>query len=108
MSLRRARVNRSHARAIEAQRVVELAGDARARGVDPASEEARAIVERIAGEGMSREERIALRAQLETFTDERVERYWQLAGVLNGRPPFPATVPAFRWLIDALRAGELG
>ncbi len=94
------------ARAIEAQRVVELAGDARARGVDPASEEARAIAGRVVGEGTSREERIALRAQLETFTDERVERYWQLSGVLNGRPPLPPTVPAYRWLIDTLRAAE--
>jgi hypothetical protein len=32
------------------------------------------------------------------------ERYWQLVGVINGRPPFPPRVPAFEWLIAALRA----
>jgi hypothetical protein len=42
--------------------------------------------------------------QLETFTDARVERYWQLLGILNGQPPFPPAVPAFEWLIAALRA----
>jgi hypothetical protein len=33
-----------------------------------------------------------------------VERYWELAGILNGRPPFTRTVPAFQWVIAALRA----
>ena len=49
-------------------------------------------------------ERARLLAQLETFTDERVERYWQLVGILGGRPAFAPVVPAFRWLIAALRA----
>ncbi len=39
-----------------------------------------------------------------TFTDARVERYWQLLGVLNGWPPVPAAVPAFAWPVAALRA----
>jgi hypothetical protein len=43
-------------------------------------------------------------AQLQTFTDARVERYWQLLGVLRGQPPFPPAVSAFEWLIASLRA----
>ena len=49
-------------------------------------------------------QRASLREGLETFTDRRVERYWQLMGTINGWPPFEPTVPAFEWLIAALRA----
>jgi hypothetical protein len=53
---------------------------------------------------MSSDERMRLADQLDTFTDRRVERYWQLMGVLNGRPPVPSNVEPFEWLIAALRA----
>jgi hypothetical protein len=33
-----------------------------------------------------------------------VERYWQLLAILNGQPVPPSVVPAFDWLIAALRA----
>lgn len=88
------------------QLVAQHAGDAARRGVAPASDEGRAILELIVPRETSREERARLREHLETFTDERVERYWELAGILSGRPPFPKAVPAYRWLIDALRASE--
>jgi hypothetical protein len=42
--------------------------------------------------------------QLETFTDARVERYWQLLAIIAGRPPQPSVVPCFEWLIAALRS----
>ena len=48
---------------------------------------------------------VALADRLATFTDRRVERYWQLLGVLNGWPERPASIPAFEWVIAALRAG---
>ena len=47
----------------------------------------------------------ALADRLATFTDARVERYWQLLGVLHGRAPFEPSVPAVEWWIAALRAG---
>jgi hypothetical protein len=47
-------------------------------------------------------------------TDARGERYWELVGVINGWPPYPASVPslahvragllAHGWVIAALRA----
>ena len=36
--------------------------------------------------------------------DARVERYWQLLGVINGWPSSPAMSPTFDWAIAALRA----
>jgi hypothetical protein len=36
--------------------------------------------------------------------EPRAERYWQLLGALNGWPERPPSVPAFEWLIAALRA----
>jgi hypothetical protein len=36
--------------------------------------------------------------------DIRVERYWQLLGIINGWGAFPSMAPAFTWTIEALRA----
>jgi hypothetical protein len=93
--------------------VTEALGRAAADGVDPGSDAGREVLDRVVppgtpgtpgAPGTPGPDRERLLAQLETFTDERVERYWQLVGVLNGRPPFAPRVPAFRWLIAALRA----
>jgi DNA-binding transcriptional MerR regulator len=73
-------------------------------GVDPGSAAGLEVLDQVVPPGTPGPERERLLAQLETFTDERVERYWQLVGILNGRPPFTPVVPAFRWLIAALRA----
>jgi DNA-binding transcriptional MerR regulator len=81
--------------------VTEHAGAALAAGVDPATAEAAAVLERIVPAGA---DRAALAERTATFSDRRVERYWELLGVLNGWDPFPRTVPVFEWLIDALRA----
>ena len=88
--------------------VREHAGAALERGVDPTSDDARAILDRIVPASTARDARIALSEQLDTFTDERVERYWQLTGVLHGRPPFAPMVAPYRWLIAALRASAAG
>jgi hypothetical protein len=50
------------------------------------------------------EERSELAERFEQGADPRAERYWQLLAVINGWPPVPATMPAWRWTIDALRA----
>lgn len=84
--------------------VFEHAGGALAEGIAPESEEGRTILHRIVAEDMPGEQRRALADTLGTFTDRRVERYWQLLGVINGWPAREPQVPPFEWLIAALRA----
>lgn len=92
--------------ALDWEAAAERAGAAREGGVAPDAPEARAVVEALAG-GLGPDERTALAATITTFTDRRVERYWQLLGVLHDRPPQPAHAPAaaaFEWFAAALRA----
>ncbi|MFF4990392.1 MerR family transcriptional regulator [Streptosporangium saharense] len=86
------------------QAVIEHAGRAEAEGVAPDSAEGRAVLDLIVAPETTAEERVRLAEQVETFSDLRVERYWQLVGVINGRPLFPPAVAAFLWLAAALRA----
>lgn len=81
-----------------AEDAVEHARRALADGVAPDSPQAAAILDRI----VPAAERARALETLRTFTDARVERYWQLLGVLNGGPAFAPAVPAFEWLIAAL------
>lgn len=74
-------------------------------GVQPQSDAAKAVVERVM-KGMPNLSSLRLREQLEVFNDVRVERYWELMGVLNDRPPFPKVARAVEWFIAALRAQE--
>jgi DNA-binding transcriptional MerR regulator len=48
--------------------------------------------------------RARLADRLAAGTDARAERYWQLLAIINDWPPVPTTVPAWHWLIEALRA----
>ncbi|MEU8204739.1 hypothetical protein [Streptosporangium sp. NPDC049046] len=90
--------------AVHRGQVGERAGRAVAAGIGPESAEGRAILDLIVDPGLPAADRARLADQVETFTDRRVERYWQLVGVLNDRPPFPPRVPDFEWFIAALRA----
>jgi DNA-binding transcriptional MerR regulator len=84
--------------------VAEHASQALAAGVGPDSPEGRAVLDRIVAPDTSAEERARLLTQLETYTDTRVERYWQLLAIVNGRQPQPPVVPGYQWLTAALRA----
>jgi DNA-binding transcriptional MerR regulator len=86
------------------QKVIEHAQQALAQGSDPGSPAGRAIVDQIVPANTPPAERAGLLSQLQTFTDARAERYWQLLAVINDRPVPPSVVPAFEWLIAALRA----
>ncbi|MEU3821997.1 MerR family transcriptional regulator [Streptomyces sp. NPDC030392] len=90
--------------AVDPQRVAEHAAPAVRDGVSPESPEGAEILNRIVDRDMPSAERLRLADTLDTFTDRRVERYWQLLGVLNGRPPMPPQAPAMEWTIAALRA----
>jgi hypothetical protein len=84
--------------------VQEHAGAAVAAGVAPDGPAAAGVLDRIVPRELDTAGRAALADGVATFTDARVERYWQLLAVLAGRPPVPAAVPAFAWLVAALRA----
>jgi DNA-binding transcriptional MerR regulator len=95
--------------------VAARAGAALGNGVDPASAEGRAVVGELvaewaaaAGTTDTPEFRARLLANLESGTDRQAERYWQLLGVINGWPPIPTVVPAFEWVIAALKATPAG
>jgi DNA-binding transcriptional MerR regulator len=84
--------------------VAERGAAALEAGIEPDSQEAEPFVAEIAGafgEGASRAE---LADRFEQGADPRAERYWQLLAVINGWPPVPTTMPAWRWTIAALRA----
>ncbi|MEV1198547.1 helix-turn-helix domain-containing protein [Microbispora rosea] len=77
---------------------------ARAESIAPDSAEGRSILDQIVEPGLPGVERDELRRWLETVADARVERYWELIAVLNGREPAPPAIPALSWLLAAMRA----
>ncbi len=88
--------------------VGELAGPAARTGVDPASPEARAVIERLEALGPTPpEDRARIADRIEAFTDRRVGRYWTLVGIINGWAPSQAPndiIDAWEWYAQALRA----
>ena len=94
------------------QVVVEAAGAAAQAGIDPSSVAARELVAELLprlAELYGTTDKPAFRAQLAemigTFTDRRVERYWELLAIMNGWPQRgPSGTPAWEWLLAALRA----
>jgi DNA-binding transcriptional MerR regulator len=91
--------------------VTEQAGRAAERGVAADSAEGAAIVSGLvsrfsstSGRTDDAAYRFELADQLATFSDRRVERYWQLIGRINGWPEQPSHVPAYEWFIAGLRA----
>ncbi|TCK21690.1 DNA-binding transcriptional MerR regulator [Pseudonocardia endophytica] len=86
--------------------MLEHAEPARATGVAPGSAEAEAVLGRIGLGELDASGRAGLAGTIETFSDRRVERYWELLGVLNGWPAreTPPSVPAMEWVAAALRA----
>jgi len=84
--------------------ISERVDAARAAGVTPESPAASPIVEdAMAQFGAAFGPGDPL-SKLESGTDARAERYWQLLAIINGWPPIPSRVPAMEWLIAALRA----
>ena len=97
--------------------IVELVADraerARAAGIAPGSHDAARVLDEIvpaftgsADDPADPAFRTRLADRLAAGTDARAERYWQLLAIINDWPPVPTTVPAWHWLIEALRAGR--
>lgn len=82
--------------------VVQHVEPALAAGVAPGSPEAEEVLARILPADLDAPRRAELTSTIATFTDRRVERYWELLGVLNGWPPFPSRVPLYEWFVEAL------
>jgi hypothetical protein len=90
--------------------VAERAGAALAARIAPTSQEARPIVDELAGMFArlhGREDGPPFRGWLAdtlgTFTDRRAERYWTLLAIMNGWPQRPSCTPAWEWLLAGLR-----
>jgi DNA-binding transcriptional MerR regulator len=88
--------------------VAERGGAALEAGIEPGSEEAEGIVEEIVTAFGGKVRRAELADRFEQGADPRAERYWQLLAVINGWPPVPTAMPAWRWTIEALRAPRAG
>ncbi|MEE6258266.1 helix-turn-helix domain-containing protein [Plantactinospora sonchi] len=84
--------------------VLRYARPAVDEGVPPESPEADAVLARIVPTDLTGAEVTELLAWLDTVTQPRVERYWQLLDLVAGRTPPPPAVPALGWLAAALRA----
>lgn len=84
--------------------IVEHAGAAVAAGTAPGSPEGQAVLARIIEPGMDGAARDQLADTIDTFTDRRVHRYWDLLGILNGWGRAPSQVEPFEWFSEALRA----
>ena len=91
------------------QVLVDRAGSAVSDGVATDSAEALAIVNEVvplfaaaADREDSPEYRRELAHQLATFSDRRVERYWQLIGLINGWPAQPSLMRPYEWFMAAL------
>lgn len=91
--------------------VAERAGAALAAGTDPASPAATPVLDGIVaafaeydGVADTPEYRERMLANIGGGGDPRTERYWQLLAVINGWPPVPTAMPAWRWVQDALAA----
>lgn len=48
--------------------------------------------------------RAGLADRLASFSDRRVERYWQLLGIINGWPERASHIAPYEWFIAGLRA----
>lgn len=88
----------------------ERVAAATAAGIEPDSPQARPVADELvaayarhAGRDNGPAFRSSLLDQLESGSDPRYERYWQLMAVINGWPPAPSITPAAEWLIKALR-----
>jgi DNA-binding transcriptional MerR regulator len=91
--------------------VVDTAGEAQGRGVDPTSADAAPIVDELvgvfatdAGRTDTPEFRREVMAVVKRDSEPRAERYWQLFAIITGREPIPTTTHVWQWFLDALDA----
>lgn len=97
-------------------RVTSVVQPLREAGVAPESAEAAAVIGDVAaafaearGETDTPDFRVRLADEISTFSDQRVERFWELIGIVNGWPAQPqhsGSVATMEWFASALRASH--
>ncbi|MFE5208563.1 MerR family transcriptional regulator [Streptomyces sp. NPDC056600] len=87
------------------RRLVQLASDARRRGVAPESPEAGEVLRELLGEEA---DLTAVLARLEANTTDALSRYRELLAVVKGRGPDADHREEFGWVVAALRARAAG
>jgi hypothetical protein len=87
------------------RRLVELASEARERGVAAESPEAGAVLRELLGEEA---DFAAVLTRLEANAADELSRYRELLAVVNGRRPDAGHREEFAWVVAALRARAAG
>ncbi|MFF7636884.1 MerR family transcriptional regulator [Kitasatospora sp. NPDC008050] len=117
--MRRATLHRTagHPPAIESEAGEELmaftrqqVADAMESGIDPLTDRAAIVVDdlvrrfgKVLARTPDKEFRDWLAARFEEAHDPAVDRYWRLVWIVNGWQVVPGLIPAYSWLIQALR-----
>lgn len=83
-----------------AMRLVQLAAQARERGIDPEAPEAEEILRGLLGDA----DPAAVLERLESAANDRVARYRELLSTVKGQGTQPAHRAEFAWVVAALRA----
>ncbi|MFE9999074.1 helix-turn-helix domain-containing protein [Streptomyces avermitilis] len=86
------------------RRLVQLAADARERGIAPEAPEAEEVLRELLGDADGAADRAAVLERLEATSNDRVARYRELLAVVKGGGPLPAHREEFGWVVAALRA----
>lgn len=81
-------------------RLVQLAGEARERGIAPGAPEAEAILREVLGDG----DPAVVLERMESASNERLARYRELLTTVKGAGPAAAHREEFAWVVAALRA----
>lgn len=82
------------------QKVFDLVGQARQRGIAPVSPEAAQVVARLLGEADATR-RAHVRERLAAGVDTQSDRYHELLAVINGQQARPSRTPDLQWLLAA-------
>ncbi|MET7980009.1 MerR family transcriptional regulator [Streptomyces mirabilis] len=82
-------------------RMLQLATEARARGIAPESPEAAALLREVLGDG----DPAAVLARTESASNDRLARYRELLSTVKGAGTPSAHRAEFGWVVAALRAG---
>ncbi|WP_406374577.1 MerR family transcriptional regulator [Streptomyces sp. NBC_00647] len=81
-------------------RLVQLAGEALERGVDPASPEADTVLSGLLGDA----DRAAVLTRMESAAHAEMARFRELSALVRGLEPLSAHREEFAWVVAALRA----